>query len=790
MIGKKWLKQFRVVMEECQTDSDQPSSDHASRTAPVGQLMSYPHPTQAVVMKEKIVGHESSNKEAANRQKGVSTIEVIGELTGTNCGENKDINVEEDCLMVIDSKRRRTEMGSVVGNDVINFVNSFFESGHFPTGINATNLVLIPKKKQPLDMGDFRPIALCNVLYKIISKVLANRLKHVLPTIISETQSAFLQGRLISDNIMISYEIMHFLKRKRRGREGFMALKLDMSKAYDRLEWGYIRAMLVRMGFDGRWINLVMYCVSSVSFSIVHGGHEIGPIGASRGIRQGDPLSPYLFILCAEEEEAFNVKELLHTFEMAYGQKINFTKSSVFYSNNTVAGLRDTICDLLGIFEADENGTYLGLPYAIGRNKNSILGFLKDKLRKRINGWEGRMLSRAGKEVLLKSVAQALPNYAMCVFLLPVDTCKELEGLMAKFWWNTGKSQSRGTSWMSWKRMCRHKHAGGLGFRDLRDFNIALLGKQAWRLLTHDLSLVGRVFKARYYPAANFLKSDLGDNPSFVWRSVFEAKELLISGVSRSIGAGTTVSIMNDPWLPDINPFVISNHPALMHQSVSSLMRIYSRSWDDDIIQDLFEERDQALIYSIQLSDTTVEDQWYWKYENHGGYTVNSAYKHMQVLKGAWPTDQSITIWRTLWNIKVPPKMGINLSNGRLIEAYTLGKMGRVDPEMAEIIGIKEALSWIDKHHWQNVVLESDSLLCVQAIKSNIPMLSQFGLLVIDVRQLLLSLNFVEICFVKRSANKAAHCLARSSCFSSGRALQFENCSSEVRSVVLNDCHS
>ncbi|KAM6543198.1 hypothetical protein CsatB_007645 [Cannabis sativa] len=120
MIGKKWLKQFRVVMEECQTDSDQPSSDHASRTAPVGQLMSYPHPTQAAVMKEKIVGHESSNKEAANRQKGVSTIEVIGELTGTNCGENKDINVEEDCLMVIDSKRRRTEMGSgVISEDTL-----------------------------------------------------------------------------------------------------------------------------------------------------------------------------------------------------------------------------------------------------------------------------------------------------------------------------------------------------------------------------------------------------------------------------------------------------------------------------------------------------------------------------------------------------------------------------------------------------------------------------------------------------------------------------------------------
>ncbi|XP_030502309.1 uncharacterized protein LOC115717464 [Cannabis sativa] len=312
--------------------------------------------------------------------------------------------------------------------------------------------------------------------------------------------------------------------------------------------------MLERMGFDGRWINLVMFCVSSVSFYIAHGGQEMGPIVASRGIRQGDPLSPYLFILCAEgfscflrsyehsglltgckiarhapnishmlfaddsyiyckatEEEAYNIKELLHTFELASGQKINFSKSSVFYSCNTAVGLRDTICDLLGIFEADENGSYLGLPYSI------------------------------------------------------VDTCKELERLMAKFWWSTGSTQTKGTSWMSWNRMCRHKHAGGLGFRDLRDFNLALLGKQGWRLLTHDSSLVGRVFKAKYYSTTTILKAELGDNPSFVWRSKVEAKELLVSCVCRSVGSGESVSILNDPWLPDENPFVLSNHPALIN---------------------------------------------------------------------------------------------------------------------------------------------------------------------------------------------------------------------------------
>ncbi|KAM6583771.1 hypothetical protein CsatB_010773 [Cannabis sativa] len=123
----------------------------------------------------------------------------------------------------------------IVKDDIINMVKQFFHNGPLPTDLNKTILVLIPKKKQPMDMGDLRPMALCNVLYKIVSKVVANRLKSVMPSIISDTQSAFLQGRLISDNIMIAYEIIHHLKRKRRGRDGYMALKLDVRKAYDKL---------------------------------------------------------------------------------------------------------------------------------------------------------------------------------------------------------------------------------------------------------------------------------------------------------------------------------------------------------------------------------------------------------------------------------------------------------------------------------------------------------------------------------------------------------------------------
>lgn len=147
----------------------------------------------------------------------------------------------------------------VMKKDIIRLVQDFFIDGHFDPSLNQTNICLIPKKIKPREMTEFRPISLCNVSYKIISKLLSIRLKRVLPDLISETQFAFVARRLITNNILLAQENFHALRTNTRAREDFMAIKTDMSKAYDRVEWSFIRNLMLRLGFDEKLVDLLMF---------------------------------------------------------------------------------------------------------------------------------------------------------------------------------------------------------------------------------------------------------------------------------------------------------------------------------------------------------------------------------------------------------------------------------------------------------------------------------------------------------------------------------------------------
>lgn len=378
----------------------------------------------------------------------------------------------------------------VIGNSVANAVLNFLNGGLMPEGVNQTTIVLIPKIKNPQELKNFRPISLCNVIYKLCSKVLANRLRCFLDEIISAEQSAFVSGRLITDNVLVAYECIHYLKRK-KGKTGACAVKLDMAKAYDCVEWPYLQGMMLRLGFSERFVATIMRCVSTVSFSVRVNGQLSTPFTPSRGIWQGEPISPYLLLLCSEglscllravgpmhlsrgvhvgihapwishllftddcivfsealRRGADRLHEVLEIYSKGSGQLVNKEKSAIFFSSNCRDENKDEMRAALYIDTEALAEKYLGLPTALGRSTKEAFEYMPTRIKKLIGAWSGKEASAAGREVLLKSVAQAVPTYPMSCFLIPKDTCRKMKTAISNYWWGSSADSKR----IHWQR--------------------------------------------------------------------------------------------------------------------------------------------------------------------------------------------------------------------------------------------------------------------------------------------------------------------------------------------------
>ncbi|GKU90863.1 hypothetical protein SLEP1_g4808 [Rubroshorea leprosula] len=421
-----------------------------------------------------------------------------------------------------------------------------------------------------------------------VSPLMANNLDRDF----TSSESAFVPGRLIYDNIMVAIEAIHHLKNKKVGRRGHMAIKLDLSKAFDKVEWNFLEDTMRAMGFPERWINRVMTCVRTVEYSVLINGCPTKKFTPSRGIRQGDPLSLFLFLLCAEGlsallsrairrgdlkgltlcrgcpclshlffaddsllfgeasvQEATKLLEILKEYEGVSGQQINLDKSSIFFSSNTSNVVQQGVMQTLNISKVIADDKYLGLPLIIGRKKAICFDSIRERVWSKIKGWKTKLLSRAGREILIKAVVQAIPTYCMGCFKLPQNFLLSLNSIISNFWWGDNTDRRR-IHWLRWDLVCKPKRFGGLGFRDFRAFNLAMLAKQSWRLMQDRTTLCYQILRAKYFPNGDVLGASVGAKASMVWRGVVDGLGILKLGFTWRIGTGQDIRLWRDNWLP------------------------------------------------------------------------------------------------------------------------------------------------------------------------------------------------------------------------------------------------
>ena len=363
----------------------------------------------------------------------------------------------------------------IVESEVNEAILSFFERNFLHTAFNSTIIALVPKCQNPNSIKDFRPISCCSVIYKCITKIMSNRLKKFLPAIISGNQSAFISGRSITDNILMAQELV-----KGYGRSTLSprcAIKVDLQKAFDSLNWKFILDVLAALKFPAPFINWTRICLTGSRFSISINGGLVGYFKGSRGVRQGDPLSPYLFVMAinvlsklldaaamhgvfqhhpkckrvrithvcfADDLLIFvkgnmdSIKGIQHVLTQFYsfsGLQLNNTKSEIF-SSGISKEMLEGIHQETGFKIGELPVKYLGVPLVTRRLLAKDCEALMDRLKARITNWSTKMLSYAGRVQLIQSILFSIQNFWCRNFILPKEMLNMINQLCAGFLWH------------------------------------------------------------------------------------------------------------------------------------------------------------------------------------------------------------------------------------------------------------------------------------------------------------------------------------------------------------------
>lgn len=527
------------------------------------------------------------------------------------------------------------------------------------------------------------------MIYKIISKVIANRLKPILPDIISEDQSGFVEGRQILDNILLVQEMIHTLQsRKIPG----MMIQLDLSKAFDKVNWNYLEATLNAFGFESRWTKWILALIKSTNFSILVNGSPSVPFSPSRGIRQGDPLSPFLFVILMEGlsryihkakaegkisglhpfsslpatthqqfaddtmlhgsptvKDAKAFKNILSLFRKASGMEINHSKSTIFFFNTHVS-IQNHLTNILGFRKGTLPSKYLGAPLTTKPWKKVHWERLIANMEKRCKHCTHWALNFAGRLVLTKAILQAIPQYMLSILLAPKAILQKIRATQRAFLWS-GNAEKRKWALVAWDKVYKSKLARGLNLID-PDISNKTGGAKLWWHWLKETNLPWARHWKEYIPNCgdqDLIRLQELPEGSPIWNLAKNNRNIIQNHSFWEIRNGESALFWEDSWQqhlkldnPDLE--VYKNHcqnrgkHSVQQYCTSGISDQEWRKWSLPVTENPNEETPNLQNFLLVLNKrkirvSTDKDKLRWGLKGNGKFTLKEARRQIESSK-------------------------------------------------------------------------------------------------------------------------------------------------------------